>query len=245
MDGWKLSGSKSIAKHEVGTIYPLQTIGQIAQNHSVPWFCDGSQAVGKIPIHFSDWGITYLAISGHKLYAPKGIGALVIRQPYSPYPLLYGGGQERDIRPGTLNTPGIVGLGEACALRYQEMEEDETRIAQNRDRLQSLLTENIPNLRINGDINHRLAGNLHISVPNIPNSAIIARIRNQLAISTGGTSGSGTPAPSHVLRAMQLPEPEIDGALRISLGKFTTETESDRAASILIEAITKLNQLLN
>ncbi|MBP0013962.1 MAG: cysteine desulfurase [Roseofilum sp. SID2] len=233
------------ANNEVGTIYPLQTIGQIAQNHSVPWFCDGSQAVGKIPINFSDWGITYLAISGHKLYAPKGIGALVIRPRYSLHSLLHGGGQERDIRPGTLNTPGIVGLGEACALRYQEMEEDETRIAQNRDRLQSLLTENIPNLIVNGDIHHRLAGNLHISIPHIPNSAIISRIRHQLAISTGAACSSGTPAPSHVLRAMQLPETEIDGALRISLGKFTTETESDRAASILIEAITKLNQLLN
>lgn len=232
------------ANNEVGNIYPLQTIGNIVKKHAVPWFCDGSQAVGKIPIHFSDWGITYLAISGHKLYAPKGIGALVIRQPYSPYPLLYGGAQEREIRPGTLNTPGIVGLGEACALREQEMEEDETQIAQNRDRLQAMLTQHIPNLRINGDLNHRLAGNLHISVPNIPNSAIIARIRHQLAISTGAACASGTPAPSHVLRAMQLPESEMDGALRISLGKFTTETESDRAASILIDAITQLNQLL-
>lgn len=233
------------ANNEVGNIYPLETIGEIVKEYSIPWFCDGSQAVGKIPIHFSDWGMTYLAISGHKLYAPKGIGALVIRPRQSLYSLLHGGSQEREIRPGTLNTPGIVGLGEACALREQEMEEDETQIAQNRDRLQALLTQQIPNLRINGDLNHRLAGNLHISVPNIPNSAIIARIRHQLAISTGAACASGTPAPSHVLRAMQLPEPEMDGALRISLGKFTTETESDRAASILIDAITQLNQLLN
>ncbi|MDJ1182809.1 cysteine desulfurase family protein [Roseofilum casamattae] len=231
------------ANNEVGNIYPLETIGKIVKKHAVPWFCDGSQAVGKIPINFSDSGMIYLAISGHKLYAPKGIGALLIRKPYSPYPLFYGGAQERELRPGTLNTPGIVGLGEACALRDKEMERDEREIAQKRDRLQSLLAEQIPNLVINGDPNNRLAGNLHISIPDIPNSAIIARVRKQLAISTGAACSSGTPAPSHVLRAMQLRAPEIDGALRISLGKFTTQTDIDRAASLLINAVIQINQI--
>lgn len=208
-------------------------------------FCDRSKSDGERILYL----FSKVDIKSEQTTAIAGLGEDFRTYPIdfggeNENPLLYGGAQERELRPGTLNTPGIVGLGEACALRYQEMEEDETRIAQNRDRLQSLLIENIPNLIINGDIHHRLAGNLHISIPHIPNSAIIARIRHQLALSTGAACSSGTPAPSHVLRAMQLPEPEIDGALRISLGKFTTKTEINRAASILIEAITQLNQLL-
>ena len=149
------------------------------------------------------------------------------------------------MRSGTLNVPGIVGLGEACRLRQAEMAADETAIAAKRDRLQSLLSRAIPNLVINGDLEHRLAGNLHISVPGVPNSAVIARIRHQLAISTGSACSSGVEAPSHVLRALQLPEDLIVGALRIGIGKFTTDEEIARSAEMLINHIRNIKLLMN
>jgi cysteine desulfurase len=148
------------------------------------------------------------------------------------------------MRSGTLNVPGIAGLGEACRLRSLEMAEDEKAIAAKRDRLQNLLLANIPGLVINGDTENRLAGNLHISIPGIPNTAVIARVRHQLAISTGSACTSGVEAPSHVLQALKLPEEVIEGALRIGLGKFTTEEEVDQASSILIEAIEQIRQII-
>jgi cysteine desulfurase len=232
------------ANNEIGNIYPIQTIGQIAKRYAVPFLCDGSQAVGKIPIHFETWGITYLAISSHKLYGPKGVGALVVRKGYHLEPLIFGGGHQKGMRSGTLNVPGIVGLGEACRLRSLEMEEDERAIAVKRDYLQRLLLEKIPGLVINGDTEHRLAGNLHISTPGIPNSAVIARIRRQLAISTGSACSSGVEAPSHVLQALGLAEDLVEGALRIGLGKFTTEDEIDQAAEILSLAVHQIRDLL-
>jgi cysteine desulfurase len=218
------------ANNEIGNIYPIQAIGQIARRYRIPFLSDGSQS-GKIPLNFEKWGITYLAISAHKLYAAKGVGALVVRKGYHLEPLIFGGHQW-GMRSGTLNVAGIVGLGEACRLRQAEMAVDERVIAAKRDRLQFLLSHAIPSLVINADLEHRLAGNLHISVPGVPNSAVIARIRHQLAISTGSACSSGVEAPSHVLRALQLPEDLVTGALRISIGKFTTDDEIDRAAEI-------------
>jgi len=232
------------ANNEIGTIYPISKIGKIAQTHDIPFFCDGSQAVGKIPVDFEESGITYLAISGHKLYGPKGVGALVIRKGYHLQPLLFGGAQQGGIRPGTLNVPGIVGLGEACRLRGLEMAEDEKRIAKLRDKLQNLLLDKIPDLVINGDIDNRLSGNLHISIPDVPNSAIIARVRDRLAISTGAACSSGVETPSHVLRAIGLSPNAIAGALRIGVGKFTTESEIDRAAEILASAVRATREVM-
>lgn len=158
--------------------------------------------------------------------------------------IIFGGGHERGMRSGTLNVSGIVGLGEACRLQQLEMEEDEKRIAAKRDRLQQRLLENIPDLVINGDTDSRLAGNLHISIPEIPNSAIIARIHDKLAISTGAACSSGVETPSHVLRAINLPEEMIEGALRIGIGKFTTEEEVDQAGMILSEAAFNIRSLM-
>ncbi|HIK54409.1 MAG TPA: cysteine desulfurase [Synechococcales cyanobacterium M55_K2018_004] len=225
------------ANNEIGNIYPIQKIGQIAQNYGIPFLCDGAQAVGKIPIRFEDWGITYLAISAHKFYGPKGVGALVVRRGYPLEPMIFGGGHQRGLRSGTLNVPGIVGLGEACRLRSLEMETDERAIASKRDRLQHLLMENIAGLVVNGDLEARLAGNLHISIAGVPNSAIVARVRSQLAISTGAACASGVEAPSHVLQALNLPRDWAEGALRIGVGKFTTDAAIQTAADTLITAI--------
>ncbi|WP_293124685.1 cysteine desulfurase family protein [Microcoleus sp. bin38.metabat.b11b12b14.051] len=232
------------ANNEIGNIYPIGAIGQIAQRYSIPFLCDASQAVGKIPINFEEWGITYLAISAHKFYGPKGCGVLVVRKKHHLEPIIFGGNHQKGMRSGTLNVPGIVGLGEACRLRQLEMKEDENAIATKRDKLQNLLIEKIPGLIINGDTNSRLAGNLHISIPGIPNSAVIARIRTQLAISTGAACSSGVEAPSHVLRALGLPESAIEGALRIGIGKFTTDAEIDLSAEILSTVISQIRQIM-
>ena len=215
----------------------------IAQRHNVPFLCDASQAVGKIPIQFNPWGITLLALSAHKLYGPQGVGALVVRRGHRLAPLLHGGGQQQGLRPGTLNLPGIVGLGEACRLRHLEMATDESQIAQQRDYLQSLLQSHIPNLVINGDQHNRLAGNLHIAIPGIPNSAIIARVRHHLAIATGSACTSGTEAPSHVLRAMGLPSPILDSALRLSLGKFCSDNDLHQTATLLHQTVQAIHSL--
>jgi cysteine desulfurase len=232
------------ANNEIGNIYPIQRIAQIAQRYGIPFLCDASQAVGKIPLSFQDWGITYLAISAHKLYGPKGSGALVVKKGHHLEPILLGGGHQKGIRSGTLNVPGIVGLGEACHLRLLEMDEDEKVIACLRDRSQSLLIDKIPGLLINGDLSCRLAGNLHISIPDVPNSAIIARVRSKLAISTGAACSSGVQTPSHVLQAMALSSNVIEGALRIGIGKFTTFEEIEQAAEILATAVSLTRQLM-
>jgi cysteine desulfurase len=232
------------ANNEVGTIYPIKKIGAIASSHNIPFLCDASQTVGKIPLNFQDWGITYLAISGHKLYAPKGVGVLVVRKNHPLPPMIYGGGHQQGVRSGTLNIPGIAGLGEACKLRRLEMEEDENAIAILRDQLQNQLQTAIPDLVVNGDLKHRLSGNLHISIPDISNTAIIARVRQQLAISTGAACSSGAIAPSHVLQAMNLSENIIEGALRIGIGKFTTQQEIATASSVIIGAVNQVHQLL-
>ncbi len=232
------------ANNEIGNIYPVQEIAEIAQEYNIPFLCDASQAAGKIPLDFARWGITYLAISGHKLYAPKGVGALIIKKGNHLEPIIFGGGHQKGLRAGTLNVPGIVALGEACRLRGLEMKDDEAAIATLRDKLQQLLKEKIPNLVVNGDTNSRLAGNLHISIPEIPNSAIIARVRDKIAISTGAACSSGLVAPSHVLRAMNLAEDLIEGSLRIGLGKFTTEQEIATSAAILSEAVEQISPML-
>ncbi|MCP2729889.1 cysteine desulfurase family protein [Limnofasciculus baicalensis] len=232
------------ANNEIGNIYPIQEIGQIAKNCHIPFLCDASQAVGKIPINFQEYGITYLAISAHKLYGTKGSGALAVRKKYHLEPIIFGGSHQKGIRSGTLNVPGIVGLGEACRMRQLEMEEDEKAISSKRDKLQNLLLKKIPGLIINGDPTSRLAGNLHISIPDIPNSAVIARVRSKLAISTGAACSSGVETPSHVLQALALPNNVIEGALRIGIGKFTTDKEINQAAEILSTAISQIRQAM-
>lgn len=172
------------------------------------------------------------------------MGALVVKKGHYLEPMILGGGHQRGVRSGTLNVPGIVGLGESCRLRQLEMEKDERAIAIKRDRLQKLLQDQIPDLIVNGDIESRLADNLHLSIPGIPNSAIIARVRDRLAISTGSACSSGVESPSHVLRAMNLPEDAIAGALRIGLGKFTTDSEIDRGTNLLVTAISQIQAAL-
>lgn len=232
------------ANNEIGTIIPLEEVARIAARHDVLLFCDATQAAGKLPIERDTWGVTFLALSAHKLYGPKGVGALVLPHDSMIPPLFFGGSQERGRRSGTANVPGIAGFGEACRLRRLEMEQDEAVIARRRDRLQSLLMSGIDDLVVNGDRSRRLAGNLHISVPDTPNSAVVARLRETVAISTGAACSAGAPGPSHVLRAIGLSDSLTDGALRIGLGKFTTDEEVERAGPLIVEAVGEVRAAL-
>jgi cysteine desulfurase len=232
------------ANNEVGNIYPAKEIALIASKYKVPFFCDAAQAAGKTELRFDEWGIALMAISGHKMYGPKGVGALVVRKGHFLRPLFHGGGQQGGIRPGTMNVHGIAGFGEACRLRKIEMTADEHAIRNKRDRLEAELVKRIPNLIVNGDPMSRLAGNLHISIPDVPNDVIISRTRDKIAISTGSACTSGVDTPSHVLAAMGLRNEVVGGAIRIGIGKFNTDADIDVAIEVVTDAVVSARQLL-
>jgi cysteine desulfurase len=233
------------ANNEIGTINDINNIGAIANKYGVPFFCDASQASGKMEINFRLSGITFLAISSHKMYGPKGVGALIIKNGTPLEPILFGGGQQGMIRPGTLNVSGIAGLGEACRLRYIEMEDDENTIRARRDKLQALLLEEFPNIKINGDMSNRLSGNLHISIPGILSSELITSLRSKVAVSSGSACSSNSSRYSHVLNAIGLTEEQIKSSIRIGVGKFNDNWEIETAADFIIESIKINSRLIN
>jgi cysteine desulfurase len=230
------------AGNEVGTIYPLEHAGQVAERYGASLLVDATQAAGHIPIKTRDWGIAYLALSAHKIYGPKGVGALVAPRGFRtalrrhPVP---------GVVDGTPNVPGIAGLGEACRLRDLEMAVDELRMAAQRDRLETLLLAEIDDLVVNGDPRQRLSNNLHVSIPGVPNAAVIARLRRHVALSSGAACSTGAEEPSHVLRAMGLSYELQMSALRISNGKFTTDGEIERAAEQIANTISSVRSALN
>jgi cysteine desulfurase len=227
------------ANNEVGAIQPVEAVAALAAGAGAEILVDASQAAGRIPLHIGSWGIDYLVISGHKLYGPKGVGALVGPElADAPPPARYAGHQ------ATPNVPGIAGLGEACRICRSEMAVDEARIGTLRDRLQARLLKELPGAVVNGPSDRRLAANLHLSIPNVPNDAIVAQLANSVAVSTGAACVSGVDAPSHVLRAMALPAWRQDGALRISLGRFTTMEDIDRAAGSILAAVRAVRALV-
>jgi cysteine desulfurase len=234
------------ANNEIGTLQPIKEIGEICKRRNVFFFVDAAQAVGKIPVDVQDMNIDMLALSGHKLYGPKGIGALYVRRRdprVNLAPCICGGGQERGLRSGTLNVPGIVGLGEACVIAVSEMEEEGKRCAQLRDLLQEKLLAGISDLRINGSEHHRLPANLNISIPGVDSSALNAKISRQIAISGGSACGSKTMAPSYVLTAIGV-KPEIaQNTIRFGLGRKTTREEVLEAAECVIEAVSALRRV--
>ncbi len=222
------------ANNEVGTIYPIEDVVRTAAEAGAATLIDATQAAGRYPIQTSAWGITYLTISAHKIYGPKGVGALVM-------PAELTAKMSHDSTPGTgrgtPNVPGIVGLGEACRLRRVEMANDEPRITDQRDQLESLLLAAINGLIVNGDRECRLNNNLHVSIPDVPSDVIIARLHRRVAVSTGAACTSGAQENSHVLRAMGLPNAVQQGALRIGTGKFTTDEEIECAAEYIAQAV--------
>jgi cysteine desulfurase len=232
------------ANNEVGTVYPTPEISAFAHRCGALLFIDASQAAGRIDLKFDEWSVDLLAVSAHKMYGPKGAGALVVRPGIRLEPIAYGGGQEHGLRSGTLNVPAIAGFGEACKWRMEERLADERRIAALRDTLQDALLEALPGSCVNGAVQRRLAGNLNISF-RVPAQAVIARVRHALAVSTGSACSSGIEQPSHVLRAMHLDDWRLAGAIRFGIGKFTTRDDILRAAGLVIEAVQATEKVLN
>lgn len=225
------------ANNETGTIFPVKTIGAIAKQHNVLFFNDATQAVGKLPIDVVAEDIDLLALSAHKLYGPKGVGALYIRRRNPRVQLqaqLQGGGHEQGWRSGTLNVPGIVGLGKACSLAAESMQAESERLAILRNRLEQGLLA-LPETYVNGDKQNRLSHVSNISFRYVPHQALITGVTKHIAVSSGSACASASGQPSHVLLAMGRGSQIARSSLRFSLGQFTTEEE----VNIVIELVTE------
>lgn len=234
--------SVQAANNEIGTVQPIPEIAALAREEGAIFHCDAAQAVGKIPIDVDALDIDLLSLSAHKLYGPKGVGALYVRggvrgMPLSP--LWVGGGQEGGLRSGTLNVPGIVGLGEACALCERELAEEEERVSRLRDDFERRLLALIPGLERNGDLTNRLPHNSSLTFPSVDAEALIVTLP-ELALSTGSACASGALEPSYVLQAVGLSREAAYRTLRIGLGRSTTRDELDTAAQFLIGAFRSL-----
>ena len=216
------------ANNEVGNIYPIQKMAELAKERGILFHTDAVQAVGKLPIDLKHLPVDMLSLSGHKIHAPKGIGALYIRKGVRFRPLLRGGHQERGRRAGTENVPYIVGLGVAAQLCTEFMEKEQVEVARLRDRLENGLLTRIPDSRVNGDPEHRLPNTSNISFKNVEGEAILLMLdRLGIAASSGSACTSGSLEPSHVLRAMGVPFNYAHGSIRLSLSRYTTEDEID------------------
>ena len=230
------------ANNEIGTLQPLAEIGAIAKERGILWHCDAAQAVGKVPLAVEEMGVDLLSISGHKIYAPKGVGALYVRSRRPRVRLraqIEGGGQERGIRSGTLNVPGIVGLGVACRLCLEEMEEEGTRLRGLRDRLQQQLQARLDGIRFNGHPQERLPGCLNSSFHGVDGSQLVTAFRD-VALSAGSACASGEGAPSHVLEAIGLPATLAHASLRFGIGRFNTAAEIDYVVERVVAGVNRL-----
>ncbi len=229
------------AHNEIGVIEPLAEIGALCRSRGALFHSDAAQAFGKIPLDVEALGLDLLSISGHKIYGPKGIGALYVRRRprVRLLPLFDGGGQERGLRSGTLPAPLCVGLGRAAQIAAAEMGKESARLEALRDRMLAALRRRVAGLSLNGDPQRRLAGNLNLSFPGLPAVALIEAARD-VAVSTGSACTSAAIEPSYVLRALGLSEEEARSAIRIGLGRFTTEEEVDFAAEALASAARRL-----
>ncbi|MBI2504943.1 MAG: aminotransferase class V-fold PLP-dependent enzyme [Candidatus Latescibacteria bacterium] len=226
------------ANNEIGTIQPLREIGALARERGVLWHCDAAQAVGKIPLEVGALGVDLLSISGHKLYGPKGVGALYVRRRPRVRLLaqLDGGGQERGLRAGTLNVPGIVGLGMACELARQELEVEALRLGALRQQLWEGIAGSLSGVELNGHPTARLPGNLHLSFAGVDGAQLLLALPD-LAVSSGSACTSGSAEPSHVLKAIGQQAP---ASLRFGLGRFNTEAEIETAAVRVVAEVSRL-----
>jgi len=214
------------ANNEIGVIQPLAEIGAIARAAGARFHVDAAQAVGKIPIDVEAMKIDFLSLTGHKMYGPKGCGALFVRKHTALAPLVAGGGQERGLRSGTLNVPGIVGLGQACAIGRAEMTAESARLARLRDRLLAGLRASLEGVVVNGSLEHRLPHNLHVSFESVDGESLLIGI-GDIAVSSGSACSSASATPSHVLAAILGADAVPSAAIRFGLGRFTTEQEID------------------
>lgn len=230
--------------NEIGVIQPISEIGAICREKGVKFHTDAAQAFGKLDIDVNDMSIDMLSISGHKIYAPKGIGALYVRRKprVRLKAIIHGGGHERGMRSGTLATPLIVGLGKAAEIAEQEMKQEQERVMALRERLRTKLYAELDEIYLNGDLDNRISGNLNISFAYVEGESLMMAVR-ELAVSSGSACTSASLEPSYVLRALGVGEDLAHTSLRLSVGRFTTEAEVDQAAETIITAVTKLREM--
>jgi cysteine desulfurase len=232
------------ANNELGTVQPLEEIGRIAKDADVYFHTDAVQSAGKIPIDVNPFQLDLLSLSGHKLYAPKGIGALYVRGGTRLKQLLYGGHHQRGMRPGTENVAGIVGLGKAAEIARRSLAHDSKRLSALRDQLEHGLLHRVPHSRINGARAPRTPNTANLVFPGVEGEALlIALDLKGLACSTGAACSSGAVEPSHVLTAIGLPAEEARASLRFSLGRHTTQADIDFALQVVPAAVAQLRQL--
>lgn len=232
------------ANNELGTVQPLEEIGKIAKEADIYFHTDAVQSLGKIPVDVTALAVDLLSLSGHKIYAPKGIGALYIKGGTHLQQLLYGGHHQRGARPGTENVAGIVGLGAAAAMAKKTQAEEAKRISKLRDHLEQQIVKVIPDAKINGANTARLPNTSNITIPGLEGEALLISLDLKgLAISTGAACSSGAVEPSHVLTAIGLSPEDARASLRFSLGRPTTREEVDQALTIVPAAVQQLRQL--
>ncbi|HEV8291644.1 MAG TPA: aminotransferase class V-fold PLP-dependent enzyme, partial [Tepidisphaeraceae bacterium] len=233
------------ANNETGVIFPVADIARICREKRVPFHCDGTQAVGKIPVNVKDLGIDALTMAPHKFHGPKGVGGLYLRRGVRWRPLVIGGPQENSKRGGTENVPGIVGMGKAAVLAKESLSDMATKVAAKRDRLERRILETIGEAYVNGRTDMRVPNTTNIGFARLEAEAILLLLSEQnICASAGAACSSGSLEPSHVLKAMGIDNRIAHGAIRFSLSKFTTDAEIDRALAVLPNVIGKLRAVL-
>ncbi len=234
-----------IANNEIGVVQPVAEIGKLCHEKGVLFHTDGVQAVGKIPVDVNAMNIDAMSLSGHKIYGPKGVGALYVRRRNPRVQIseqINGGGHERGMRSGTLNVPGIVGLGKACEIAREEMQSEATRLGALRDKLKAKLESNLDYIHVNGSMDHRLPGNLNMSFVYVEGESLLMGI-NDVAVSSGSACTSATLEPSYVLKALGLGDDVAHSSIRFGLGRFNSEAEVDYVADKVIDVVQKLREL--
>jgi len=231
--------------NEIGVIQPIEEIGKIFRAKKVFFHTDCAQALGKIPLDVNKMNIDLMSMSAHKVYGPKGIGALFLRRKprVRVEPLMSGGGQERGIRSGTLPAPLVVGFGTACEIAAKEMTRDNRHIQTLFERLYKGITDNIPRVYINGDVKQRYMGNLNISFECVEGESLLLGIRKDIACSSGSACTSATLEPSYVLRALGVSEDLAHTSIRFGIGRFSTEREVDHAIGVVKDNVERLREV--
>ena len=234
-----------VANNEIGTIHPIAEIGRLAKQKGILFHTDATQAYGKIPINVEAMGIDLLSLSAHKIHGPKGIGALYVRRRNPRVRLaiqMHGGGHERGMRSGTLNVPGIVGLGAAAEICAQEMPVEATRLAALRDRLHKGITDGLGPVKLNGHPTRRLPNTVNLSFAYVEGESLMMRMED-VAVSSASACTSASLEPSFVLRALGVPDDQAHGSIRFSLGRFNTQEEIDYAVRRIVESVKQLREL--
>jgi cysteine desulfurase len=232
------------ANNESGVIFPIEKIGEIVRERKIIFHTDAVQTVGKLPIDVKKLPVDMLSLSGHKLHAPKGVGALYVRKGTRFYPYIIGGHQENGRRAGTENVASIIGLGKTCELAAKNIKKEQDYLSSLRDKLERNLLKLCPDVRINGDTEHRLPNTTNMSFEYVEGEAILLRLNEYgICASSGSACTSGSLEPSHVLRAMGVPFTAIHGSIRFSLSRYNTEDEIDQVIEIMPKIIKELREL--